>query len=123
MCKEWRNNKSNHHFPELNKKGKSVRIVKSLFSWSKITVLLVTLICVIGLTYLIQTNMAATQGFKMKELNQKVNELREQNKKLNLEYIELQSVANITEEVSNLNLVATDNLEIITPLGSSMALK
>ncbi|MFA5029299.1 MAG: hypothetical protein WC518_00930 [Patescibacteria group bacterium] len=123
MCKLWKKEESNHHFPELNKKKKIVSIVKSCFGWNKLSLVLVALTITIGLTYLFQTNATVADGYKIKGLEDKINSLKEENKKLNLKSIELQSMANISSQVADLNLVTTKDIEIITPVGSAVALR
>lgn len=93
------------------------------FSWQKTASVLVAVSFMIGFVYLVQTNISATKGYEIKDLEQKLEILKEKNDKLNLQYIELQSVANITNEVSNLNLVASSDVDVVTPLGSSVALR
>ncbi|HLD28314.1 MAG TPA: hypothetical protein VJB67_01745 [Patescibacteria group bacterium] len=123
MCKTWKKEKCNHHFPELNKKVKLFNTIKSVFSWRLASVLLVIVTVVFGLSYLMQTNFVATKGYQIKDLEQRVEELKNNSDQLNLQYIELQSMASITKNVKNMDLIATNDVEIITPLGSAMALR
>ena len=95
----------------------------SLFTPKKLSVVIVSLTFVVTGAYLIQINLTATKGYEIKDLESKLNKLQADNKKLNLTYIELQSMANILEQVPKLNLVATENMEIITPAGSVVALR
>lgn len=123
MCRDWKQKGSNHHFPELNRKRKISRLMVKFFTPSRVTMVLVAFTVVIGVTYLMQTNVAATKGYKIKDLEKNISELKERNKKLNLKYIELQSMANIIDSVSDLNLVTTGNIEVITPISSAVALR
>ena len=77
----------------------------------------------IGFTYLIQTNVVVTEGYKIRDLQQKADGLKQEHDKLNLQYIGLQSMANVINKTSNLNLVAIDKMEAVNPLGSAVALR
>ena len=123
MCRDWKQEECNHHFPELKKNKNIFKILLSLITPKKLSVVVVSLTFVITGAYLMQVNMSATKGYEIKELESKLSKLQEDNKKLNLAHIELQSMANIIEQVPKLNLVATENLEIITPAGSVVALR
>ncbi|PIS06139.1 MAG: hypothetical protein COT80_01040 [Candidatus Buchananbacteria bacterium CG10_big_fil_rev_8_21_14_0_10_33_19] len=89
----------------------------------KLSMVIVTLTFVVTGAYLMQINMTATKGYEIKDLENRLSQLQEDHKKLNLSYIELQSMANILEQVPKLNLVATENLEIIKPADSVVALR
>lgn len=95
----------------------------SLVTPKKLSLVIVSLTFVITGAYLMQINLTATKGYEIKDLESRLNQLQEENKKLNLSYVELQSMANILEQVPKLNLVATENIEILTPAGSVVALR
>jgi cell division protein FtsL len=123
MCRFWRRERCNHHFPELNKKTSMFRGVKKLFTTMRVASILTVVIVGIGFVYLTQTNVSATQGYQIRELEDHIENLQKQNKRLNLEYIELQSMANIIERAEGLDLVAIDDVEVISSVGSSVALR
>lgn len=123
MCKFFKPQSFNHHFPELKKKHQLKQLVVGFFTGKRVAALLAVLILVLGFSYLTQTNKTVTKGYQIRELEQKLDQLQEKNEKLNLEYIELQSMANITKQVSNMNLVAEGQVEIISSLGSQVALR
>ena len=123
MCREWRKAECNHHFPELRNKKNILKSLISLITPKKLIMVIVSLTFVITGAYLMQVNLTATKGYEIKDLEGRLSKLQEDNKKLNLSYIELQSMANILEQVPKLNLVATDNLEIINPADSVVALR
>jgi|WetSurMetagenome_2_1015567.scaffolds.fasta_scaffold1597084_1 hypothetical protein len=126
MCKFWRKfcktEKKNHHFPELS----SVSNLKGAFF--KITVSKTAMAAVIALNlvlaffYLTQTNQTATSGYQIKGLEKELARLEDENKKLNLDYIRLQSMDKIVSGVKNMNLVPADNIEVITAGDSALAL-
>lgn len=124
MGRFWRRQEeSNHHFPEFQQKGKIFIIFKNFLTPAKATVLAVVLVFLVGFGYLVQTNLVATKGYKINEQEEKLAQLQETNKKLKLEYIKLQSMANIIDRSAGLNLVASNDLEVITAPGSAVALK
>jgi cell division protein FtsL len=88
---------------------------KSLF-------LLVALIIIFSFFYLWQINSLATKGYKVKELEDRVSELRETNKKLELQITELRSSDRITKEVENLQMVQVARVEYLRPDGTAVAL-
>lgn len=121
MCKDWKQGGCNHHFPELKKKRNVFRSALKLFTPARMSTAVIAFTVVIGVTYLMQSSAAATKGYQIKDLEKQIQELTNDSKKLNLQYIELQSMANVIEQVPSLNLVATENLEIITSVGSVVA--
>ena len=123
MCRDWKQEQCNHHFPELRKKRNIFRLLFSFMTPKKLSMVIVTLTFVVTGAYLMQINITATKGYEIKDLENRLSQLQEDHKKLNLSYIELQSMANILEQVPKLNLVATENLEIIKPADSVVALR
>jgi predicted PurR-regulated permease PerM len=123
MCKFWKKEKCNHHFPELNQRRQRLEHFRRYFSGARLTLIIVGMIAVLGLIYLTQTNTVATKGYQIRDLEQQLATLKEENKKLNLQYIEQQSIANISSQVAGLNLVPAGEVEIISPIGSTMALR
>lgn len=123
MCKFWKREKCNHHFPELNKRKDFRAFLKSCSRPLVAAPVLLSIVFIFGFLYLIQTNINATKGYKIKELEKQLTMLEKENKKLRLDYIELQSMANIIDKSAKLNLVPAGNIEVITDGGSFVALK
>lgn len=123
MCRDWKKEECNHHFPELKRKRNIIKMLFGFFTPKKLSIVIVSLTFVVTGAYLVQINLTATKGYEIKDLESKLTKLQDDHKKLNLSYIELQSMSNILEQVPKLNLVATENLEIITPAGSVVALR
>lgn len=63
------------------------------------------LLAVLGASYLLLVNSLSTKGYEIKKLEKHVVELKEANKRLELESAALQSVQQIEEAVKVLNLV------------------
>ncbi len=123
MCKFWKPEKCNHHFPELNKRKNNIRLIARFFTPNKIATMLVLAVMGVGFIYLMETNIGATKGYKINDLGKKAEELKQEYDKLNLQYIESQSMANIINKTSDLNLVAIDDIEVINQLGSAVAFR
>ena len=71
----------------------------------------ITLFC--GLVYLWQVNGLVSNGYKIKELEEKVSQIKDKNKKLELEVTELRSSARIAEKLKELNLVEVARVEYL----------
>lgn len=123
MSKHWKLEKSNHHFPELHKKNKLLKVLVKALTPTKITVCMALFIAVGGWMYLSLTNVGATSGYKINELNKQVETLKDKNIQLNMEYAKLQSIAAITDKVSEFDLVAADDVEVINAGASAVAMK
>lgn len=123
MCRDWKLGKCNHHFPELKKKTRIIKTILGFCTSEKMSLVAIVSVFLIGAIYLMQINITSTDGYKIKDLEKRINQLQTDNKKLNLAYIELQSMAKVMAEVPNLNLVASDKIEIITPAGSTVVMR
>lgn len=80
------------------------------------------LIITFGIGYLLVANNTAIKGFKVKELENKVSDLKQQNMKLELETIKLQSVGEIEKKIGQLSMVKIAKTEYLSGTGSSVAL-
>lgn len=123
MGRFWRREKSNHHFPELNRKKGLGSVTMCFFCGTRGTIFVVVLTVLVGVAYLMQTNITATRGYQINDLQRQVTELQEQNEKLNLSYIQLQSMANIVNGASKSDLVPITRVEVISPMGSVVAMR
>lgn len=72
--------------------------------------------------YLWQVNSMATKGYKIKDLEGRMSDLKDQNKKLELQVAELRSTARISEKLKELNLVEVAKIEYLTSSGTSVAI-
>jgi len=123
MCKFWKREKCNHHFPELNNRRDLPGFFKSCLRPWVAAPLLLAVVFFFGFIYLTQTNVTATEGYQIKDLEKQLTLLQNDNKKLKIDYIQLQSMANIIDKSAKLNLVPAGKVEIISDGGSVMALK
>ncbi len=123
MCGLWKKEKANHHFPELNKRGKLLKSAWAVFNWKRTMMALVSLSIVFGVAYLMQTNNVATRGYQIQGLQNKIRDLKTENEKLQQQYVRLQSMSNVISQASGLNMVAVEKMEVVSNLGSAVALK
>ena len=122
MCKFWKKEKRNHHFPELTDKISSIVVLPKINSKSA-AILTAFAVFILGFVYLTQTNLTATRGYQIKILEKQISVLTEENQKLNLDYVALQSMDNVKKEAENLKLVPTINSESLSLKDSLMALR
>lgn len=98
---------------------KSARLTKkktakfSLFGFLNLNYSIVGLIVIFGLAYLIQINNISTQGYKIKDLEKNVAELKISKSELELAALDLQSVAKIQEKMDELGMIALTREEFI----------
>ena len=88
-----------------------------------LNIVIVVCIAVVGLFYLLEVNQATTKGYKMRDLEKKIQQVEDANNKLELEVTELQALNNIQERVKSLGMVPTDKVKYIKTPDSSVAVK
>jgi len=105
------------------KKGIKIKSVSpsgtGKITWS---FLLVSLICVAGVLYIFEVNNAATQGYKIENLEKQVQELKNNNENLKIREAELRSMYNIEEKTKDLNMTAPKDVSYLT-LPGNVAMK
>jgi len=74
----------------------------------------------IGFIFLAQLFQSSTKGYEITELRQSANELKEENKKLEIKAAELRSFENIDESVGKLNMVKADNVVYLKKVGGAI---
>ena len=75
--------------------------------------LLVAADLLVGFAYLIQTNLTASAGYEISTWEKKVSKLEDENRKLSLQYIDLQSMDKLISGAASLSLVPVKNVETI----------
>lgn len=83
--------------------------------------ILISLLLVLGLFYITQSNEASIKGYKIRDLEDKKNKLILENQKLNIEIARLKSLGAL-EDVKNLNLVPPSKIDYL-PAQSPVAVK
>lgn len=103
-------------FPKslTNKKTKQLNV----FKWN---IALLGLITLMGITYLFIVNSLSTAGFKIRNLEQQVAKLEEENKHLQILSSDLGSIDKIQETAKQLNFVPVTNVSYLKD--SDFALK
>ena len=67
----------------------------------------------LAVVYLVQMNQIATIGYSIKKLDAKSVVLAEENKKVELEIIKAQSIANLDEKAAMLNMVPVGQIKYL----------
>lgn len=80
------------------------------------------LVLTTGLAYLVSVNKVATDGYQVKELTERIEELKYENKKLELESSDLRSMANVSRVGQNLELVAVKDMDYLSAPSGAVAL-
>ena len=66
-----------------------------------------------GAFYLYQVNDLATKGYEIKEIENRINELQKESKKMKIKEVELRSMYNIEKATENLDLVNASNVSYL----------
>ncbi len=85
-------------------------------------IIIICFISVACLLYLWQVNGLATKGYEIKDLEEKVSELREKNKDLELEITQLRSTERISQAVEKLEMIEVARVEYLKANGTSVAI-
>lgn len=117
-----RQQKRNHHFPELSAFHNLKAGLWNAPERRATLVLLLLVNLLAGFFYLTQTNLTATLGYEIKSREKELAQLTEENKKLSLDYIKMQSMDQIVSNVKNLNLVPANNVETLSLSADQIAL-
>lgn len=104
-----------------NKYKDKKRKTKINFSFNFLTVLCAAALIFIGAFYLYEVNSAAVKGYKIKELEKKVEVLKEENKKFSNLQADYESMQNTHERTLGLNMVESRDIEYITVMSGGVA--
>ncbi len=97
--------------------------IKMKINIKVLNIIVVGLVAFSGVAYLIQMNSLATKGYKIRELETKIEGLNQESKNLELQVLELQSMDNIKNKVSQLNMVAIGKIDYLMPTPVALANK
>lgn len=86
-----------------------------------LAVALIFLVCLLSLFFLAQVFQSSTKGYEISELESDMEELKEQNKALEIKAAELRSFENIKNEAERLNMVQAERIVYIRQSGTSVA--
>ncbi|MBI4135649.1 hypothetical protein HY477_02855 [Candidatus Uhrbacteria bacterium] len=98
-----------HH--TMRRVGIFVRLLSSKKSWRA---LLVVGIAAVGFSYLVTVVSISTHGYKIKDLERSIEDLKLENKKLNLKSAEMRAPQRIEEWVRESGMVAASNVQYVS---------
>ena len=89
-------------------------------SWRGI---LLVAIMMVGFSYLVTIIGISTRGYKIRDLDRHIDELKLENKKLNLTVAEMKSPARIAQWVKTSGMVATSNVQYVSSTTGAVAVR
>lgn len=90
---------------------------------SKVKILVVSFLFIVCAVYLAIINTTAVKGYEVKKVEQEIEQLKKDNKQLQIEEAELNSFYNIRDNVGNLNMVEAKDIVYIDNNDQSVAVK
>jgi len=99
------------------------KFVQFTFNIKFLNIVVISLILLTSVFYVWEINNEATKGFKVKEFEQKIEQLKKTSEKFELQIAELQSLGVIQEKIKslNLNMISVAKVEYLSP--SNLAVK
>lgn len=92
-------------------------------SQNGLKILLFILIVFVGLSYLYYINQTATGGFDIKGVENQIEDIKKDNKQLQVRAAEMQSLSNIEAASGEMQMVATTSIEYLPAVGSVVAVR
>ncbi|MDP2685525.1 MAG: hypothetical protein Q8P20_10945 [bacterium] len=86
-------------------------------------ILLLVLIVFVGFSYLFYINQTATGGFDIKGMENQIEDITKNNKQLQIQSAEMQSLSNIEKASEEMQMVATTSIEYLPAVGSTVAVR
>lgn len=87
-----------------------------------LTIITLILVCLLSLFYLAQLFDSSTKGYQMSDLKKKAEELREENRKLQVKAAELKSYKHIEEEAKKLNMLPSTSIVYINSTSGTVVI-
>jgi len=101
-----------------------VRKIKTKYiKWQLVNKLLLGLVVFAGIGFIITTNDIAVQGFVLAELKSDLLIIEKANAEYELVALKLESMVNINERAKELKMVKVDDIEYISVIDTSVAIK
>jgi cell division protein FtsL len=85
--------------------SKLVRAGKAQINLISLVFMMVVCVCISGACYLYQVNDIATKGYEVRDLENRIQDLNKESKKMEINEVELRSMYNIEKASQDLNLV------------------
>lgn len=76
-----------------------------------------------GTFYVLTVNHTAAQGYRMREVENLIEDLNMQNKKMELKVAELQSIKSVQARIGSEQFIPVSHIQYLTPGAPSVALK
>lgn len=92
------------------------------YNCKKTIIVFVVMIIAVSVLYLAQANGMATKGYKMKELEQKILQMKISSKGLESKILELQSIKNISSKINKLDMVSGGTVKYLAATPDIMAI-
>jgi len=111
---------------KFNKKQNLINPIKQRkidLSQNGLKILLLVLIVFVGLSYLYYINQTATGGFDIKGMENQIDEMKKDNKQLQVHTAEMQSLSNIEKASEEMQMVATTSIKYLPAVGSVVAVR
>lgn len=86
-----------------------------------LTIVTILLVCFISLLFLTQVFQTSTTGYQINELKDRAEDLRQENRQLEIKSAELRSMKNLEESAQKLNMVPPPDIVYQGPVDSSLA--
>ncbi|OGI24958.1 MAG: hypothetical protein A3J76_03925 [Candidatus Moranbacteria bacterium RBG_13_45_13] len=104
--------------------GERKGVLKTQPKMGRVTLsfMLVMLICASGVFYIFEVNNLATKGYEIRDMENRINELRKENENLRIQAAELKSMYKIEEKTKELNMVVPKDVSYLN-LPGDVAMK
>lgn len=95
--------------------------LKDWFLSTSFRVSLIVGVMLLSVLYLIQTNAVSTKGFEISELERQIRVLEYDVRKINVEVATYRSMESVEMRLADLDLVASQQVQYLTPAGNPVA--
>ncbi|MDD4995572.1 MAG: hypothetical protein PHW53_03865 [Patescibacteria group bacterium] len=89
-----------------------------LFKITNLNIVAMILVMIMGGFYLVQVNKVTTKGYKIRDLEKKIQAIEDSSRKVELEIAELQSLDSVEERVKTLGMVPVENVRYVKKPGA-----
>jgi len=105
---------------KISKTSKSKKRFTNIFNKKIIGFLLLITIGISLVTYLVQINNVTTKGYEIRALEDEIAQLKDENQKLQLQLVEMQSMNHISNKVAEMNFVEVDKIKYLDTSSTSL---
>ena len=82
---------------------------------------LIAMVFILGIMYLLETNAVSTKGFEISELERQIRVLEYDVRKINVQVASHRSLESVEKRLAELDLVAAEQVQYLTPAGNPVA--